>query len=160
MDPKLIIPIGIPGCGKSTYGEQFLHNHVFVVSTDVIRSDMVEDGELESVSDMSQNDEVFRRYHELIETYLEAGVDIYADATNLRDFARERLYKIADKTNAKVHVIVFTNLSEAIRRNLNRSRVVQPEVMGSMLEQYEKALRALPNEPHASSCVYVESVNL
>lgn len=145
--PRLFIPVGVPGCGKSTYAERVMNN-VVVLSTDYSRARMVEAGLLESVSDMSRNNEVFDRFHEDIEDRLMNGIDVYADATNLRDFARERLRKIAEKTEAETIVLFFHNVTQAVSRNIRRERVVPADVMVNMLGQYEKARRDIPQEDY------------
>lgn len=156
---KLYIPVGIPGCGKSTLAEIFCpHYTQHIVSTDQIRERMVVTGDLESVNDMSRNNEVFERYHNDIEFYLHRCDNVFADATNLRDFARKELREISERYNVETHVIVFNNLLEAIERNKNRDRVVPTDVINKMLEYFEVALRDIPQEGY-TSITYIESMS-
>lgn len=153
---KLFIPAGIPGCGKSTLATRVLnHTNLRIVEADAIRLEMTAEGLLEGVDDMSCNKEVFVRWHARIENHLLDGLDVYADATNLRDFAREKLRGIAERTGAETHLLVFTNPSVAVHRNLKRDRVVPPEAMVNMLEQYERALQDIPSETY-STVTYIE----
>lgn len=147
--PKLFIPVGIPGCGKTTLANRvLLHTNLRIVSTDDIREDMVKLGLLEDVGDMSRNEEVFDVFHARIEDHLLDNFDVVADATNLRDFAREKLRAIAERTHAETILLVFTNPSVAVHRNQRRSRVVPAEAMVKMLGQYEKALQDIPSETY------------
>lgn len=140
---QLIIPVGIPGCGKSTWGEQFFNKSTDqIVSTDRIRES------LGDVNDQSRNDEVFEEYHRFIGECLEDGFRVYADATNLRHFAREILVKIGLLAEAEIHLVIFANPDQALSRNLKRQRVVPQDVMIRMLDQYEDFRLVLPQEAH------------
>lgn len=138
----LYIPVGIPGCGKSTMRNRLdIATHI---STDGVRAQLRK-------PPGSIDQEVFDEYHRLIGSFLRAG-SVYADATNLRAFARENLLGIAQETGAKTHLILFRNLSEAILRNSARTGdapgegAVPHDVMLRMIEQYERALMDIPHE--------------
>lgn len=158
---KLIIPVGIPGCGKSTFADFLNHADLDIIETDAIRADFVKAGKLSAVNDMSRNKEVFEIYHEMIGAALTAERDVFADATNLQPFARSKLRNIAKEVGGvATHVIVFTNLSTAVARNARRAegRIVPPEAMCRMLEQYEKALVDIPTEEYTWR-TYIENVS-
>lgn len=155
--PKLIIPVGIPGCGKSTLFSAFNHTNMRCVETDGIREEMVKAGRLKSVNDMSCNSEVFDKFYERITDHLLDGFDVYADATNLQPFARGQLVDCADQAHAETLLLVFTNPSVAVTRNQKRERVVPADAMVRMLEQYEKALKAIPDEQYGR-VIYIEGV--
>lgn len=145
---KLHIPVGIPGCGKSTFAWTVLeHSNLRVVSSDAIRLELSHD------YDQTRNDEVFAIFHQRIEDYLLNDLDVFADATNLNAFARENLYKIADRACAEVHAWVFANVNQAVIRNGARSpeggRVPVP-AMEYMFEKWEQTLSVIDTEPHAS----------
>jgi predicted kinase len=152
---KLFIPVGVPGCGKSTLTGNLLD--AVHVSSDAIRNRM-------GVG-QDRNDEVFERYHQDIEDDLLKGYDVVADATNLRDFARAKLYAIAERCNAEVHVLFFTNVSQAIRRNAQRpvdggpgNEPVPFDVMQRMLLQWEDARAVIDAEPH-DTLTRIDGVN-
>lgn len=146
MAQSLIIPVGIPGCGKSTYG-RLHYPHAAQISSDAIRE------ELGDVNDQTQNDRVFEIYHERIRDNLELGTwnaQVYADATNLTLRARANLLQIASECRpVDLHLLVFANADQAILRNARRERVVPPEAMLRMLEQYEIFRLHLPGEAHS-----------
>jgi predicted kinase len=160
---ELIIPVGIPGCGKSTFAEIFFNKSTDSIwSTDQIRSLMGD------VNDQSQNDEVFRRFHEAIQEDLVDGFRVFADATNLTSKARTTLRaiaKLADMDRAKLtaqssghavelrqpvrtHLVVFCNPDQAVLRNCRRERVVPHDAMMRMLENYERFRLDLAQERH------------
>lgn len=158
--PKLIIPVGIPACGKTTFARVLTHVNLIVVSTDEIRGRYVKTGALKTINDMSRNKDVFESFHMIIEDSLLDGMDVYADATNLQPFARKHLSDIAQRVGAEMHLIVFTNLSVAVSRNAKRTpdRIVPAEVVVRMLDQYEKALADIPTETY-TSLTYIEGVS-
>lgn len=137
---RLFMTIGIPGTGKSTWIKRFLGKHIDIVSSDAIREG------LGDVNDQSRNEEVFRIFHELIDSSLRNGYDCVADSTALDIFARQKLYDIARRANAEVHIIFFRNVHQAYERNLSRERVVPEEAMVRMLDKYERTLLNLPFE--------------
>lgn len=139
----IVIPVGLPGCGKTTmFSRLGIDNSV---STDTARVML-------GKPSGSTDPEIFESYHNMIRGLLASGRSVYADATNLRDFARENLLGIAQDMGARTHLVLFRNVSEAILRNGRRTGstpgqdAVPPEVMLRMIEQYEKALMDIPNE--------------
>lgn len=145
---NLFIPVGIPGCGKSSYGRLFFNRPgCLIESTDAIRE------ALGDVSDQSRNDLVFETYHGAIHEGLADGFDIYADATNLTRRAREQLTAIALRTHSNMHLIIFTDCGAAVRRNSKRERVVPQEAMVRMLDQYEQFMLDLPFERAAYTTI-------
>jgi predicted kinase len=149
MTPSLIIPVGIPGCGKSTYAKTFFNEINDVVwSTDEIRALPQYGGD---VNNQDNNDAVFHHFHGGITLDLARGRRVFADATNLTDRARRSLRTLAATNPAgpvSTHLVIFANPDEAIRRNQARDRTVPSEVMFRMLEQYERFKLTLIQEAH------------
>lgn len=148
---SLIIPVGIPGCGKSTYAETFFDKSTDSIwSTDEIRAQMGD------VNDQSKNDVVFQSFHNNIYEDLFDGLRVFADATNLTSKARTTLRAIAKKAEIdraptspiKIHLVVFSNPDQAVFRNLKRDRVVPEHAMMRMLENYERFKLELAQERH------------
>lgn len=155
--PKLYIPVGIPGCGKPGCGKSTLSKNILGAtlthSTDAIRERVTSD-----INDQSQNKDVFEIFHREIGEALASGRNSIADATNLRRFARTRLRFIAEEHNAETHVIVFTNIAQAVARNLARTeRIVPADVMIRMIDQYHQAIEDLRDEAY-DSVTYIENV--
>lgn len=144
---RLYVPVGLPGCGKSTFGFNIMRSpgSGIVHATDEIRA------ELGDVNDMSNNKRVFELWHERIAESLDATQDVYADATNLDARSRNTLRDIAAScTNVEVHCFLFTNVKEAIIRNSQRSRRVPDDVMLRFIYKLEDCLETVPREPFTS----------
>jgi predicted kinase len=151
----LYIPVGIPGCGKSTLALGLGPNAI--ISTDEIR------GRLGDVNDQSKNDQVFAQFHFEIHTFLMGDKSVFADATNLDKRARERLLGIAKQINdiaydvqdltkgemvwpVQTHLLLFRNMAQALERNQKRERTVPDDVMLRMIEKYERAVTDIGSE--------------
>jgi predicted kinase len=113
----LHVPVGIPGCGKTTWARQeSAASSIPVVSTDEIRGQLR--GDL--VYRPDDNERVFALFHEQLREHLAAGRDAIADATNVWARGRDELRGLCDETGADPHFIVFANAEEAVARNAER----------------------------------------
>ena len=75
MKPTLHILVGISASGKSTKSKELATKHnATIVSSDVIR------GEFGEVIDQSNNNEVFKIFHQRIKDNLSKGINVIADA--------------------------------------------------------------------------------
>lgn len=142
---RLYIPVGLPGCGKSTFGFNMFNYIAEIHATDEIRA------ELGDVNSQKQNKVVFDTFHERIAQSLRATRDVYADATNLDLRSRNTLRDIAQScTNVETHCLLFTNVKEAIIRNAQRERRVPDDVMLRFIYKLEECLVSVPTEPFTS----------
>lgn len=126
---KLIIMVGLPGSGKSTYTAKYTtQDRTTLVSTDEIRRELYGKPEIQGNAQ-----DVFNEAYRRIEIALRAGDTVVFDATNLK--ARNRRYlinkyrPIADTIIAEY---VNTPIDECIRRDELRSRSVGYEVIQRM----------------------------
>ena len=92
--PKLILPVGISGSGKSTWIKSQTNSNTIVVSPDDIRRELTG-----SVSDQSKNALVFEIAHKRVADALNAGKNVIFDATNIKSRDRKSLMNYM-----KVHV--------------------------------------------------------
>lgn len=144
---KLYILVGLPGSGKTTWARSFLESEVVdVISTDDIRDELHPGIQ----HDGARNAEVFDLFHHRLATYLAMGLDVVADATSMKRAHRNTLYSIADKYGAQVHLVIFTNIDQAVTRNTARVREVPEPAMVGFAGQYERMLSDIKTEPHDS----------
>lgn len=85
---KLIVMVGAPGSGKSTYIKENKGIDDIVVSRDRIRFEKVKEGE----EYFSKEKEVFNQFVDEIATALKDMRVVYADATHLTPGSRNKLY--------------------------------------------------------------------
>lgn len=156
---KIFILAGVPGCGKTTWAKQVLENPGSVwVSSDHIRQNLFGDE-----YNHDNNPVVFSHWYKAIDDALLGGWDVIADATNLDAKARDKLRAIGEIHGVDVHLILFTNVDQAVRRNAARTgsangeKCVPQDAMEWMLEKYERTRHDLPQEPY-TSVTYIGSV--
>jgi predicted kinase len=98
----LIVVSGLPGTGKSYFSRRMAERvPLTIVETDAMRKVLFPTPTYSGV----ESARLFRACHALIEDLLRAGIPVLFDATNLVENNRERLYNIADKTNAKLILV-------------------------------------------------------
>lgn len=141
--PFLLLTIGIPGSGKSTWVKKCLKVYpaVQVVSNDEIRRVVFND--IECVT--SLNKEVYSKAHEIAESFLKEGKDVIIDATNA-DLSEWIAYKkISERIKGCILVgVFFTNdITEAVKNMEKRERKVPLYVLEMKRDQI------LRNKEHA-----------
>lgn len=92
--PKLILPVGISGSGKSTWIRANTDSNTIVVSPDEIRRELTG-----NISDQTKNNEVFALANKRAADALNAGKNVIFDATNIASRNRKTLLDYM-----KVHV--------------------------------------------------------
>lgn len=116
MKSNLIVLVGPPACGKTTFvkNQSLKGNHI---SRDKIRFSLLEDGE----SYFGKEDLVFDEYVKQIQESLDAGQRTYADATHLNEKSRNKLLDRLNLENVDIYMVVFdTTLNECLERNSKR----------------------------------------
>lgn len=142
----LILTIGIPGAGKSSWVKKYVerHPHTHVISTDVIRKECT--GEEQCV-DPSQNDwihdEARRRAKKIIDDPASYGAkavgfgpEIIIDSTNVCVDEWLRYKKLG--ASVIVAKIFDVSVDEAMRNQENRERKVPRNIVQSKFEDLEK----------------------
>lgn len=141
---KIVFPVGIPGSGKSTWARTMLTDYS-IISSDDIRRELFDT--LRAAHDVDpeekkrRNAKVWEIFYGRVRARAENRECVYADGTNLRNFARNKLRTIANETSSQLHVIIFDNAFQAWERNTERAHDlrVPTEVMSDFAEQFEAA---------------------
>lgn len=116
---RVIIPIGVPGVGKSTYVNKHFKNFT-IISSDEIRKELY--GSLKDAhKDPDNNRRAFDIFYARMDEAVRNNVDIVLDATNLTLKYRMSLYQRVKKPHVTVEAHVFVNsLSNLFERNVTR----------------------------------------
>jgi len=120
---KLIITVGLPGSGKSTW---LAHLGVNAISSDEIRRWIIDDPTNQTI-----HRAVFRTMRYLIAQRLKAGRPAtYVDATHLTPWERRPYISLGQLYDCEVEAIFFdTPIEICIARNQARSRIVPNEAL-------------------------------
>lgn len=141
MKKEIILTVGIPGSGKTTFCEQFMkitpYEHTYF-SSDFLRAHF---SQRNDESDQSVTKEVFNYIHNGVE-YFNTLPDFpypnhitIVDATNLNPIHRQAIL-VRAKHAIKVAWVFMTPLEECLKRNAQRNRVVPEAVIRRMHSQY------------------------
>ena len=135
---KIIITVGAPGSGKSTWIEKYKHAHpyVTVLSSDALRAVFGKDE-----NDQTVSAKVFQYMESEADRLVNSGNTVLIDATNMHRKARKPWVDLAKKYRVIIEAYVFVvNRDELIDRNQKRGdaggRNVPTHVIDRMLNNY------------------------
>ena len=123
---SLVLMMGVPGSGKTTYAKKFIGDNDIYVSRDEIRFELVAEDE----PYFSKEDEVLKTFISKVdEGITKAKRYVVADATHLNAGSRAKLLKNLHNKPDNVYVLyVAVPLEVALERNAKRSgRALVPE---------------------------------
>ena len=134
----IYIPIGPPGCGKSTFASRLVQDGAItfdaIVSPDNFRELLTGDR-----ANQKCNRLVFSLVGDVITSRLNHGVDIFLDATNLTTKDRDKVVFQALEHDYSVQIIVFGLSEDEVRsRNGSRNCPVPDFAMDRMFDRFKK----------------------
>lgn len=137
---ELIVLIGLPGAGKSTYAKKYIERRVCQgklfwkeCSSDKMRRILYGDERIQG-----KPDTVFNALHRYVEEQLKKGDNVVYDATNVTRKNRKQIIALGKKYNCKVQaIVVWAPVDICIARDAARDRVVGPDVIMKMLKRFE-----------------------
>ncbi|MDD5339100.1 MAG: ATP-binding protein [Dehalococcoidales bacterium] len=113
--PAAVIVSGLPGTGKSFFCRQLAARLPFVIlESDAIRKKLFANPTYSA----AESAYLFRAIHCLMENFLQKGIPVILDATNLNRKHRERLYSIVDRNHAKVIIVQMKTPAEVVQKRL------------------------------------------
>ena len=132
--PRLILLVGIPGSGKTTYARKYMkrESNTIHLSSDSIRAELYGD-------ESTQGDpaEVFSLMQKRAVEALNNGNDVLYDATNVTRKDRASIINISPKF-AKIEAhIIWAPIEVCIERDISRDRTVGNVVIDKMLKRFQ-----------------------
>ena len=126
---KLILTVGLPGSGKSTYLARLGVNPI---SSDDIRRLLADDPNIQTI-----HRRVFAVVRYLVRQRLELRrEETYIDATNLTVWERRPYIRLGQMYGAEAEALFFdTPLDVCLERNRRRDRIVPEEALRELAER-------------------------
>lgn len=132
--PQLTMLVGLPGSGKSTVAQEMVEKfpEMVIVSSDAMRKELFGNENCQE-----HNDLLFKQLHKRIRDHLQNGKDVIYDACNINYKMRMEFLKNLNRISCwKRAQVVATPVSECVRRNANRERVVPEKAIFKMYRNF------------------------
>ena len=136
--PEIIIAIGCPASGKSTYYKNNYEKRNYIqISADAIRKKT-----LGSEDDQSRGSLIFKIFYENLSLQLQMNSNIYIDNTNINRKSRKDILKFAKKhNNYFIKGIVFkVPFYKLLWRDLFRKKRVGFKVIRHFYKKFENPI--------------------
>jgi predicted kinase len=118
VNPAFVVVSGLPGTGKSFFCRKLAERQSFcILESDALRKTLFPSPDY-SVTESAR---LFAACHRLIEWLLRNGVPVIFDATNLSEGYRGYLYRISDRSGARL-VLVRVEAPPAVAYQRLRAR--------------------------------------
>lgn len=137
--PFLIVMIGLPGSGKSTYGEEIeidcaVEKHKPIIhSSDALRAELYGNAAIQG-----DNNALFQELHKRIKEDLRNGKDVIYDATNIKKkLRRQFLTEMKSVSCCPIAICMMTPFEVCCSNNLQRDRQVPYEAIKRMYMNWQ-----------------------
>jgi len=101
-NPGFVVVSGLPGTGKTFFCRKLAERQPFcILESDAMRKVLFPSPDYNA----AESARLLAACHNLIEWLLKEGVPVIFDATNLSEHHREHLYRISDKTGARLVLV-------------------------------------------------------
>ncbi|MCA1593048.1 MAG: AAA family ATPase [Acidobacteria bacterium] len=146
-EPSLIVLIGMPTSGKSTYASQYPPRQV--AAYDAV-------GRIPSGAWRPTTPDAWQKYCQIVAVRAMCRLRTIADYTNLLKGERHRHLEIAARARIPCHAVVFTvPLAESYERSRDRGReMIEGNILRACHAKAERALRSIPGEGFDSVTIH------
>lgn len=117
--------IGLPGVGKSTFAKNSLPNAA-IVELDETRQHLSDNGVIGREYKTSDNEIVFKYFHEAILNAIDFADEVVVDATNARLSEREDIYNLLSSFKPKFVAINFNDSKELAVKRIKERQAKNP----------------------------------
>jgi hypothetical protein len=146
--PALAVLVGLPASGKSRVAAELrARTGAVVLESDELRRLLFPRRTYRA----EESRRLFAAIHAATEQLLREGVSVIVDATNLAQAERAPLYDIAERTGARLSVVLVTAPPELARRRLARragTGVTYSEADAQVYERMSRRLEPIQRPHH------------
>lgn len=143
--PELILVVGLPGSGKSTWiSNKYSYDRLFTGGITILSSDQVRQELYNDINDQTHNEEVFQYIKDKAVAKLELGHKVIIDATNLTRKSRKSITDYVEQNISGFYefgyirfVVIATPYYKCLENNRKRDRQVPEEVITRMYKHFE-----------------------
>lgn len=132
---RLIILVGLPGSGKSTYAKSIMdpEGQLQYCSSDKVREELYGDQNIQG-----DPNKVFRVLHNKVKNQLDRGYDVIYDATNVTRKNRRSIIQEVKKYCDEIEAhIIWAPVDQCISRDRDRKRSVGEDVIRKFLHRWQ-----------------------
>ena len=132
--PTLVLLVGIPGSGKTTYAKNYIEQtpNIIHLSSDAIRKELYGDENIQG-----NPADVFSLMQTRAVEALNNGIHVVYDATNITRKDRASIIDICPKFAQIECHIIWAPIETCIERDANRERTVGKAVINRMLKKFQ-----------------------
>lgn len=132
--PSLILLVGIPGSGKTTFAEKYIKENPNTIhlSSDKIREEL-----WGNEATQGDNNEVFSLMQSRTIDALNNGQSVVYDATNITRKDRSYIISLCPKFAKIECCVVWAPIETCVERDAARKRTVGKEVIDRMLKRFQ-----------------------
>ena len=155
VEQRMIILVGLPASGKSTYARKLANDGYVVVSKDMIRLDKRLFGNREYNNKRGDEQFVIKEEERIINSALGSGKSVVVDSTNFGKH-QNRLKNIAKQYNAEIEIKSFLDvpIKTLLERDKNREDSVGEQVIRKMFHtQVKKMPTFLKYDSNLETCI-------
>jgi predicted kinase len=133
----LLITIGPPASGKSTWAEQFFADKSVSDSWGYVNLDVIRWMHTGDAANQQANGKVVEHAHRMAREYAASGFSVLYDATNLRPRYRSALVGLYPWEHLEAHIFCAP-LKLCLERNKDRFLTVPEDVVRTMYVQFQE----------------------
>lgn len=132
--PSLILLVGVPGSGKTTYAKNYIEQNSNIVhlSSDAIRKELYGDENIQG-----NPGDVFSLMQKRAVQALNDGQNVIYDATNITRKDRQGIISVCPKFIKIEAHIIWALIETCIEQDASRDRTVGKEVIDRMLKRFQ-----------------------
>ena len=131
--PELLMLVGLPGSGKSTYLKKYFNQNLRVHSSDAIREELTGSAETQDI-----NAQVFELLHKRVREDLKNGISCVYDATNISWKRRKAFLNSLNGIDCwKICHVIATPYEVCLTQNKMRERVVPSHIIKRMYMNFD-----------------------